>query len=281
MYWTQLGINGSVDSKPFAGNATTEDVINLADPRGITVDLTNAYWVDYADSTVNQIGLIGGPLTNLYTPIPADAGADAGGGGPVALGPLDVVADGENVYWVANVTGQIASIPIGGAPYATALVTAQDHPVALAVDGKNIYWANQGSSTNPPNGSVNQVAKDGLGAVVPIATGEAQPWDIAIDGKNIYWTDKANPGFVRQAPIGGGPVVTLAQNEGAPYGIAVDTQFVYWTDYDDNTVKRVPIGGGTTFVLASGQNTPAAIAVDTKNVYWVNQGAETIYLVAK
>jgi hypothetical protein len=284
IYWTQPNTTttlGGLLQKPFAAGTTVSTVVaNLQDPRGIALDLNNIYWVDYADTSVDQAKILGGSVVTDWpafsspgTPIP-----------PTYVQPLSVAVDSMFIYWVANGTGDILRVPIGAAATIppTVLQSGEGTPFAIAVDGTNVYWVDQGTSVNPPNGSVKQKAKDGTGIVTTLAPNEPSPGAIAIDGHNVYWTDKVNPGFVKQIVIGGGAAaITLAQNEGAPYGIAIDADSVYWTDFDDNTVNKVPIGGGTKFEYAVQQANPAAIAVDQKNIYWVNSAAGTILEVTK
>jgi hypothetical protein len=284
IYWTQPNTPsqlGQLLQKSFAAGTVVSAIVpNLQDPRGIALDLNNVYWVNYADTSVDQYKILGG---NTIVDWPADT--DAGVAIPPTYAqPLSVAVDDAFVYWVSNGSGDILRVPIGAAATVppTVLQSGESEPVAIAVDGTNVYWADQGTSTNPANGSVKQKTKDGSGSVITLAPSEPSPWAIAIDSKNVYWTDKVNPGFVKQIVIGGGSAaITLAQNEGAPYGIAIDSNSVYWTDFDDNTVSKVPIGGGARFQYAVQQANPAAIAVDQKNIYWVNSAVGTILEVTK
>lgn len=293
IYWTQPASGGSAGqilSKPFAAGSQIATITNaVADPRGIALDLTNVYWVNYGSTAVEEYKLLGGsPIIDW--PATSDAGAAIP---PVYPQPIAVAVDATYVYWVSNQpTGQVLRVPIGSATDTapTVLQGGEINPVAIAVDDTNVYWLDQGTSTSTPDGSVRQKAKDGSGTAITLAANEPSPWGLVIDSKNVYWTDKVNPGFVKQITIGAtSGAIVLAQNEGAPYGIAIDPEQtdagapknIYWTDFDDNTVNKVPVGGGTKFVYAVQQGNPAAIAVDKKNIYWVNQASGTILEVTQ
>jgi hypothetical protein len=285
VWWTQpasLNSEGALLRKPFASGTSIATVeANLPDPRGITKDLNNIFWVDYATTAVNQLDLTGLGFAADWPPPPMD-----GSSPPVYDKPIHIATDGTNVYWVSNSTGDVLSLPIMNAGFAqspTVLASGQDHPYAITIYGSNVFWANQGSSTNPPNGSVVQIAAGG-GSPITLSSGESQPFDIAADANNVYWVDNANPGTVSQVRVGGGTVITLASGEGAPYGIAVDSKNVYWTSFSSLTVNAIPIGGGdggAKTVYAAGQSGPAAIAVDDVNIYWVNQSSGQILEITK
>ena len=283
IYWTQpfSGSNsGEILMKDFAAGSTVVTLFqNLGDPRGIALDLNNIYWVNYGSTDVDQYKILGGEVATEW-PVYGDAGAIP----PTYAQPLAVAVDGSYIYWVANAAGDVLRVPIGsaGTVAPTILQSGESNPVAIAVDGNNVYWCDQGTSTNPANGSVRQKAKDGSGSAITLAGSEPSPWSIAVDANNVYWTDQVNPGFVKQITIGQTTgAKTLAQNEGAPYGIAIDGTSVYWTDNDDNTVNKVPIGGGAKFQYAVQQANPAAITVDQKNIYWVNHASGQILEVTK
>jgi len=297
LYWTQQGLGGAVAQKPFGSGTQIQTVADgLADPRGIAVDTINAYWVGYADTSVQQIELIGTPGSQTIDwPLsPPD-----GGGGSYGQ-PIAVASDGQSVFWVTyQAPGEILSLPIGnpGAQAPHVIHSGDKNPIALAVDGANVYWADYGTPVMPDyNGCIYQIDKNSDNGNPPAIAlthdcNEANPNGIAIDENNVYWVDHLNPGWVKMVPIGGGTVVTLAGNvtsEGGPYAIAtlpstMDTN-VYWTDDDDNTVKSISktaAAGTAPTVLALMQQTPRAIAVDQRNVYWVNYQANSIFEVSK
>ncbi len=255
---------------------------NLADPRGITIDLgtspNNIYWVDYGDTTVDEVKLLGS-APKIDWPAIGDAGFEP----PTYAQPLGVTVDAQYIYWTANGAGAVLRMPIGngGAHPPQVLSSGETQPVAIAVDATNVYWVDFGTPVIP--GSVRQMPKDGSGSVTTLAANEPSPWGIAIDANNVYWTDQVNPGYVKQVPIGGGTIVTLASGEGAPYGIAVDptSPQVFWTSADTGYVSSVPVGGGSTVRHAGHQSIPKAIAVDQENVYWVNSGTNSILAVTK
>jgi hypothetical protein len=286
VWWTQPGTPGSPQSgallrKAFAaGSADDEVVMLLNDPRGIAIDNINVYWVDYLDSSVNQIKVAVGGQVLDYPQLNAEGGDIS----PPYANPISVTNDANNVYWVSNVAGGcVLSVPIGnpGGLEPKVIQCGEDNPWAITTDSTNVYWVDQGSGAS--NGLVRQKAVDGSGTALSLSTGEANPFAIAVDGKNVYWVDNVNgTGTVKQAAIGStGSAMTLAQGEGAPYGIAIDANNVYWTDFSDNTVNAVPIGSTTKTVYAVNQSSPAAIAVDKVNIYWVNQSTQQILGVTK
>jgi hypothetical protein len=275
VWWTQpetpsIGPgSGALLRKQFGAGTTIDTVIaNLNDPRGLAIDLINVYWVDYFDTSVNQLETLGGHYITDYPTLD--------GGAPSYRNPLSLAVDSTNIYWVSNFNGDILTVPIGsaGSVAPTVIQSGENHPVAIAVDADNVYWADEGSNSSAPyNGAVVQKAKTGGSAAVTLASGEAIAWGVATDGTSVYWIDHANvpDGAVKQVPVGGGTVITLAANEGAPYGIAIDSKKVYWTAEADNTVNGVLIGGGTPKqIYAVQQQSPTAITVDQSNIYWAN-----------
>jgi hypothetical protein len=292
VWWTQpvtTSSPGQLLRKAFASGSTIGQIVpTLPDPQGITGDNNNVYWVDYVDTSVDQLDKMGLVATKDW-PVGATSTTYAH---PIQLAINQVSsANDTNIYWASNTTGTILSVPenntAGTAP--TVIATGQNYPYAVAVYGSNVFWTNQGTAATPPyNGSVVQASTGGGGTPITLSSGDGNPIGIATDGTNVYWVDNTNPGLVKQVPVGGGTVITLAQNEGSPYGIAIDPpgfgSNVYWTAFSDNTVNSVPIGGvdgGGKTVLATQQNAPSNIVVTEKNIYWVNTTAQNIVEITK
>lgn len=290
LWWTQPGTSGqnntgAIYNKVFgSGSGNTPLVPGLQDPQGIAADLNNIYWVDYNDNSINEVPQNGDAMKVVVDwPAYGDAGMQLP---PAYSNAIHIAVDANNIYWAANtLSGGIYSVPIGSKATVTPTViaTGQSHPYGIVVVGGNVYWTNQGTSTNPPDGSIC-TAPVGGGTVTTLASGETNPWNIVSDGTNLYWTDYRNPGWVKQMPIGGGTPVTLASGQGSPYGIAYDESYVYWTSQVDNTVNKIPIGGGDgggPTQIAGQQSGPTAILATSKDLFWVNQTANQVIELTK
>jgi hypothetical protein len=126
------------------------------------------------------------------------------------------------------------------------LATAQDKPVALALDAGNVYWVNSG--TDYGTGSVMKTSLTG-GTPVTLASGEPSPWDVQVDGTHVYWSNyPPNPGILMKVPISGGTKVELASgtDAGTTTEFSVDGSHVYWANWygPQGSVLKVPIAGG-------------------------------------
>jgi hypothetical protein len=182
LYWADAnGTAGTIMSRPLDGAATTLASAQ-SEPGIVGFGAGHAYWADTSlagpdpgQNSISSVPLGGGTVATL---VPAAgwsvgaAGAISGatlygelgqdlvsfplaGGAPTTLaadaGPLQIVADGENVYWLTY-SGSIECIPIGGGRVVT-LAFAPDGPemmpAVIAVDATSVYWVDQG----PPTGS--------------------------------------------------------------------------------------------------------------------------------
>ena len=193
--------------------------------------------------------------------------------------PLDIVADGLDVYWTndssmnpggTTTPGSVLMIPVGGGSPST-LASGQESPAGLAVEG-SVYWADR------LDGTVLKVDLASAGSPTTLASGQNGPQGLAVYASNVYWatvpSSMAPDGTVMKLWGGAGNPVTLASGQQSPGRIALDPAGdVYWTDPSAGTVMKLPFGSSSVTTLASAQNYPLAIAADTTGVYWTNSGA--------
>lgn len=169
VYWTcdKVGVN-TIPKGTANGTATT--FASSPGPNQLFVDTMNVYWTDYANGTVQQQSLMGGPTTykqlagteNVPFGITATSGnvywaeretgmlgagflltAAIGGG---AVFPLDskenepqyVVSAGNDLYW--NVDGGIMTYTIGKASSPAMFVSYSSLLLGLAADTTGAYW---------------------------------------------------------------------------------------------------------------------------------------------
>jgi len=120
----------AIVSIPKTGGAFTVLVPNRAHPTAIAVDATGIYWGEY--SYLDQTGGI------------FRAALDGTG---VALLSSDddvsgIAIDADNVYWSAQHTNSILSVPKSGGAVVT-LADGLDGPAGVVQYGGNVYWAEQ------------------------------------------------------------------------------------------------------------------------------------------
>jgi len=154
------------------------------------------------------------------------------------------------------------------------LASAQNYPVAIAVDGTDVYWVNQGvaevSKVPIGGGKVTTLYSE---AAISAGVG------IALDATSVYWTmnfQERGSGSLAKIGKGGGSPVLLATDEPRLAGVAVDDANAYWTSgFSPDTqakLNSVPIDGGTPTALLTTSFTNL-IAVDATDVYWPTRHA--------
>ncbi|HEX2570449.1 MAG TPA: hypothetical protein VH877_12900 [Polyangia bacterium] len=154
LYWTNSANEdpawrGAIYRVPVAGG-TPEKLSSAHQPYGIAVDASGIYWADYAEGTINRIGLDGQP----------------GPTGPVLwpnqAGPISLLRDGSTLYWANYTGGQVRRAALGAAAPED-VATSQLRPIGLAQDGLALYWANDDWNTSgcaqPACGTIMKVAK--------------------------------------------------------------------------------------------------------------------------
>ena len=139
---------------PIGDGGTVVLASNRENPRAITVDAKNAYWIESNTAGVGSVVAcaIGGC-----------------GGNPAPLGPVHhgnrepgLAADGTNVYWTNPADGTVVRCAVDGCNQTPAvLAIGQNSPTVLEVDATSAYWGFQGG--------VSKVALAG-GPVTPLAT---------------------------------------------------------------------------------------------------------------
>jgi hypothetical protein len=292
-----------------APTTTVTLAISANFPSRITVDSTNAYWMDLA-GMIETVGLTGGfpatlvasnagsyaiDSTNLYwtdTSAGTVMKVPLSGGASVTLASSalarEIAVDATSVYWAAadpNADGFcIFKVGLDGGTPTTLVSGLHDVPQRIRVDSTSVYWAFIFS------GDMSKVDLNG-GTPTTLATGVIV-LDMAIDSTSIYWTDFT--GTVSKLGLSGGSPVALALSQAPPaHGIAVDSTGVYWTTQSEQVwdgcsttacqvglLQKTGLAGGTAATLASGAQ-PWSIAVDSTSVYWTDTSAGLVLKAPK
>lgn len=288
--------------------------LNRTRAYGVSIDATNAYWVDTASGdeivkatlaggapSVLASGLMVGEdlaspvlldATNAYwvdlsggapptaihkTPLGGGAGVSLAGGSYTIT---EWVIDATNVYYFTD-AGDVMSAPLAGGA-TTTIATGQatsSNIGGLAVDATNLYWA----IYDPTNGKIIKMPRGG-GATTTLASGLVNPAAVATDGTDVYWTAQGTmssgyaDGTVAKVPVGGGSVTTLATGERFPNYLALDSKNVYFTSVDVRdhcgSLRSVATGGGSAKNLVYGQAPLSGVAVDGTQVYFTTSGTK-------
>jgi hypothetical protein len=183
---------------------------------------------------------------------------------------IELAANETDIYFALRDTGTISRVARTGGTVQI-LATAQDQPVALALDASNVYWANAGSTYG--TGSVMRASLSG-GTPVALATDEPAPWDIEVDGTHVYWSNyPPNPGILMKVPISGGSKVELASGDevGTTTEFSVDGSYVYWANWlgSQGSVWKVPVAGGSVTNLVTLNALASLAEVHAGYVYFV------------
>jgi len=194
---------GEIRSVPVAGGEQpTVVVTDQAEPKGIAVDASGLYWVNF------------GNIKNAYKDGQIMALPWGESVPKVLTGNLAsasrVAIDDTNVYWAVPGNkmqslpdGKILKISKSGQGFDT-VADAQSYPEFVAVDGKLVYWGTYG-------GGVVMASADG-GAPQILGCCYGAPLNIELDAENIFFTSyKAGDakGKLYRMPKGGGEAVLL------------------------------------------------------------------------
>lgn len=280
-----------------------------ANPSGIVVDATNAYWVNASRSDDNDDYSIPGSVVSV----------PLGGGSPDTIAAnqnqaWSIAINSTNIYWTdlgyPTDDGAGMITPLSGGVYTIDLSTGTMSSVApeltdpgpLAISSSTAYWISTldgnvysapltgGTPSTFANSQTGYLAiatdannvywidGNGLvkepqagGAIVTLSTEIDGTVGLAVDDRNVYWTTEIanSSGMILQMPLDGGTTITIATDLEDPVAVTSDGTNIYWVTQGDGTVQRAPIGGGKVVTLASQQDEPVAITVDNTSVYWV------------
>lgn len=198
--------------------ATPVDVItNVDDPRQVTVDNANLYWVQASTGQLRRAALDGSSDNVIVNSAV----------GCVWLGPG---ADGYVVNYSAST---VSKFNLANPNPATVILVAADGvflPWGVAATATEVLW------TNAENGGgVFHRALAG-GGKVTIATGQGNPNCIALDDGFVYWANH-NSGEIRRARPDGSNNRVFASGQTLPTSFGFDAIWIYWNS--GNSIMRV------------------------------------------
>lgn len=238
---------GNVYSLRLDATGSDTPTLQANDPlavRTLAVDCENIYYAQYSPIVTESVAVYSVPK-DTWPSVPKELGK--------GLGTVtDILADGQNVYWIFGGGTDKGELWVYFKASGTAkkLLSPLSYPYGLAADDKYLFFSEMGVGMNFDEGHIERIEK---------------PAD-----------ENVNPN----------PSV-LVKQAGEPYWLAVDLSDVYWFDgeqKDDGmggTAVRIQRAGkaaidqplGNTVSQWTGSSTSYAVAVDTKNVYWATSSA--------
>ena len=266
------GGNAMLQSMPLAGGAVTLLAGGLANPGGLAVNATTAYWTE--SGSYSGCCLVMGAGSVRKIPL-------SGGSAATAVAGLDkpgaISLDGASIAW--SEAWRIARAPLIGGGAVTAVSGVADNMPRIAISQSTVYLLDGEYIKAVPlaGGIVEKVASAAGGAINDVSV---RSGDITADLDNLYWTmtDVAGLTVVRQLSITGGSPLVIA-NEGNAANpqdcyrrIAVVDQAVYWSEGSTVhpvgcTINKVTVNGGAVTALVD-QAYMVDFTVDTVNVYF-------------
>ncbi len=155
----------------------------------------------------------------------------------------------------------------------TILVSALDHPSALAVAGSALVVATANGGTGV---AIESVASTG-GQTTQLTQvgGEYTPAGIATDGAQVYFAARATGGGqIYSVPINIGPADSLWSGSDigtlGPVVIANGNVYFSLTADPNGALYSVPAGGGTATQIVNALTQPSALAVNSAFVYYTS-----------
>lgn len=272
-YWLLGGSGGSLMAKAVGAGAGAAAVVatGLAEPFGLAVDGTNAYWTEQSGGTGSTGALKWKALSGAGTPaILADNLNNPQfavlAGGYVYFSELGTW---DNTAGLRKSDGSIKRVPVGGGVVST-LASNLNGPQSIHVDATHLYWTELANYLSGA-GSVNSVPLAG-GTVVPLVLGLTGSQNIALDAANVYFW--SSYGTLSSVPLSGAtgvhPMVQLASGINGTPALATDVSSIYWAEAaNGGALKRLTKATGNVTVLTSTFDRPDWIALDASSVYWL------------
>ena len=286
IYWAEQIASGRVFEIP-VGTVNTANPTAIAtgqkNPRSLTVDGTNVYWL--TDGGIMKRPIAGGAAVSIA--------AEPGG-----RTPGDLTLDATSLYWTTHSDtspnyADVKKMPLGGGA-AVELATLPDVDfTSIAVDGAYVYWAYTYYESLQSRIRDVYIYKAPLAGGTPVVfyqtTGYANIEDMVTDAKYLYFTtyesDPSIPpqtfttGTLLRMPLAGGTPVGIDTDLNLPVGVGLNAQGAFWATSTaamsagvSGSVRFAPTGVGTPFSIAWNSE-PTSLSVTPTHVHltsWVN-----------
>jgi hypothetical protein len=233
------------------GSGATTLVTGLGQVWGLDTDATTLYIADPINHNVVAVPKGGGTTTTLVNGL---------------NNTLSVVVDGTDLYLSEFANGAIYFAPMASNPF-NVLKDVAVRVADIAVDGSYVYF------TQPDQGKVQRILKDGTGPIEDIATsGINFAWGLELIGNDLYIADSGSGKVFKTAKDGSGPLLEIASGFSDARNISANNGDLYISDDGTDIIFRlspaaIAGAGYTATTVASGLNEPVALAVDDTYLY--------------
>ncbi|AKT39428.1 hypothetical protein [Chondromyces crocatus] len=221
VYWTNY-TDGTVRRALIIGGGEETLATGQANPKGIVVDATHAYWAN------NNGTIMRHPRGGSAQP-PELLSSVSG------TKPYGVALGNGGIYWTvasANV-GSIQFLPLAGGPPAP-IAEQQDLPLYLATDTEHVYWVNTAAGPSIARAPLAGGAVDVLGS-----SPSAGAYGMTVAGDDVYFTNHQQGTITRAPSSPPEQAQVLVTGQGRPRMIAADDLAIYWVNQMDGTVMRL------------------------------------------
>jgi sugar lactone lactonase YvrE len=177
LFWVNLGMSGSIATRPIGAGAVTTLASGRSLPTTVAADSAGVYW------TEQGAVIAAGPA--------GESPHEVAGG---LREPLGVRPLGDWLYFVEQLGGRVLRARKDGGGVEP-LAEGESNPIALSVDDAGVYWIAMGTPPNYLDGQVVRADLDGQHRRV-VATDQPYLSGVAADDTSVYWivegTEAAN-----------------------------------------------------------------------------------------